>query len=363
MRHVVLYVTAVLIGGCGSEPDTEEPPPLPCGEHARVDGDGCAASLRVESCDALPQARDHLGTVHVRLDDEDYLMASGGLDFGAVGSEQVRARAEFFVARIEDGRPGPWAEGQLPEGRAGHGIVAHAGRIYLLGGLVDFGDAPGPSADSWTRQVVSGVWAPGSSALTDVREEAPLPEAVWHLQAAMVGEDLVVIGGRTARGVASDMSVRAVFDEDRITGWEASDRPLDAPITHHGLAQQGGRVFLAGGLEGESGLADVLAADPASGFEPTWVLETSRITPATFVIGDVLFVGAGLTDTGATTAVEAFVVGESAGRDWTLDLGELPAAAGHIHQVPVIGDTAFVLGGRTPTASLAQCVTARMQER
>lgn len=334
----------------------------PCGDFATGDTDACTAALVVSACPDLPAPRDHLGTVRVDVAGTPWILATGGLDFGLAGAEAQRAHSDFSYASVVDGALGAWQTGTLPEARAGHGIAALGERVYLLGGLVDFGDGE-IGAEHWVTDVLSGVFDPASGTFTDVRTEAPLPEGLWHIQATVIDGELVAVGGRTPTGDASTMSVRAVLDGDGITAWEPWSLTLAEPRTHHGLAVHGSRVFLAGGL-GRNGqdLPGILAADTeAPGpFALALELEQGRVTPGTFVLGDLLVVAGGLTLEGSLASIETFPVGPL-GPTWTVTADDLPEGVGHIHLVPVVDDSAFVIGGRVGAeGSTAGCAQVRM---
>lgn len=331
----------------------------PCGEGASLVDGNCEARITVTACPDLPEPRDHLGTVRLDQDGTTWLLATGGLDFGREGVEAQRAFDTLYYAEVaEDGTVGTWQTGQLPEARAGHGIAVHGGRVVVLGGLVDFGTAGSPTVEDWVSTTFSGVFDPTSGTLTDVRDEADLPEALWHLQATGIDGELVVVGGRSAYGEASTLSVRAVLDGDRITAWEPWSLTLDTGRTHHGMAVHEGQVFLAGGLSAQSDpMAAVLRGDLAApgAFTRSTLLETARITPGVMVLGDLLVVAGGLDSAASATAtLEAFPVG--ADLPWSIDLDELPEGIGHVHQVPVVGTRGYVIGGR-PVPSTGERVS------
>jgi hypothetical protein len=222
-------------------------------------------------------------------------------------------------------------------------------RVYLLGGLLDFGDTI--TADDWTSSVISATFDPATG-FGEFRNEADLPESLWHIQAELVDGELVVVGGRSGAGERSDLAVSATFGSDGvITGWTDLAMTLPGPRTHHGMAVFNNEVFVTGGLGDSNNAQTVLhrgALDRP--FERFDTLTTGRITPATFVLGETLFVAGGLTDSGDFFAesVETFPI-----TDLSLTVGtvELEVGVGHIHQVPVFDTHAFIVGGRDSTTS------------
>jgi non-specific serine/threonine protein kinase len=112
-----------------------------------------------------------------------------------VAGGQDRAGPSRQVARLEGDRWRPLAP--LPEGRAAGGLVAAAGRLYLVGGV-----APGGlAAATLVYDPAGDRWATAPS----------LPTRREHLGAAATGGRVYVVGGRVG-GLGGNLADAEVFD-------------------------------------------------------------------------------------------------------------------------------------------------------
>jgi N-acetylneuraminic acid mutarotase len=286
MRALVLGLVVTLAGAAGWR--SEPPLPVARGEVAAavvgsriavvggflVDG---SSSPRVDAYDAaarrwqrlpdLPQAVNHalaaswLGRLYV----------AGG--YGAGG-------ARLRTAWVFDGgkwRPLP----PLPYGLAAGGAAVVAGRLYLVGGVAGAPDrsvlvrralsldlarpsrwsfVPGPTnrehlavavahgrvyaiggrtAGFTTNTRLVESWAPGEARW---RSEPPLPEARGGTGAAVVGDEIVSVGGEAPSGTIAGVYALEV----KTRRWR---RLPDLPTPRHGLAvaASGDRVYAIGG--------------------------------------------------------------------------------------------------------------------
>jgi N-acetylneuraminic acid mutarotase len=169
-----------------------------------------------------------------------------------------------------------WQTLSLPAPRAAAGAAAQRGKIYIVGGVGDGGNArsmlaydtrsgrwqtlPGPAprqhlAVAATRGRIYAIagrttglntnfalvqsWAPGEKRW---RREAPVPQARGGTGAAAVGKTIVSVGGEAPGG-----TVRTVYAYDVLRRrWR---RLADLPTPRHGLgvAALGRVVYVIGG--------------------------------------------------------------------------------------------------------------------
>lgn len=194
-------------------------------------------SRRYRRVGELPVALDHpVVTSH----GEDVVVAGGYVD----GTRPTN-RAWTFTPRSGEVR-------ELPPMRFPRGAAAgtvDGDRLYVAGGLVDYGNRNEPRRSLQIYDFESGEWAVGPD----------MPTARHHFGAAVVGRKLYFAGGRQP----SDLSLAAFEEFDpRRGGWRRL-APLPVGTGAPGVTAGGGKVIVVGGGEDEF--------DPSGGH---WVLPT-----------------------------------------------------------------------------------------
>lgn len=212
--------------------------------------------------------------------------------------------------------------------------VALDGRIYVLGG---FDGALGIQDDVRVFDTATGTWSQG----------APLPQAVHHANAAVVGDTIYVVGALqsfqfTAAGVVWAWTP-AVDD-----GWrELAPMPAGAERGSSVVGVIDGVIYLAGGLRGGAAVADVSSYDPAGG---TWAdlpdLPAARDHACGGVIDGALYVAGGRQADIESTAATTWSLapgGGGGGGGWT-DRAAMPTGRGGT-ACGVIDGRLIVVGG------------------
>lgn len=172
---------------------------------------------------SLPQALNHIQAVAFRKK----IYSLGGLEMrpGSPSSGTVW---------IYDPESDSFASGTpMPEGRerGAGGVARHDGLLYYLGGLHDgvavpWVDVYDPVADTW-------------ESLPD------MPRARDHFQAAVIGDVLYAIGGRTGNGTTPFGHNDAL---DLQTGeWTTGLEPLPTPRAGYAVAVLGPEILVIGG--------------------------------------------------------------------------------------------------------------------
>lgn len=179
----------------------------------------------------------------------------------------------------------------------------------------------------------------GATAFT-WREAASCPLPRFEAMGALVGGELLVMGGFVTESLESTRRVHA-YDPATDTWTEKTPLP-DSPH-HGGVAVVGGSVVLAGGLNPMT--AEVFVHDvDADTYFPAASLPSPRAALALLLDdGGVLHAIGGLEADNATDAPEHAVLGDGG---WT-DLGAaaLPNARNHLGGA-AIGGKLYVVGGR-----------------
>jgi len=212
-----------------------------------------------------------------------------------------------------------WTAGApMPTARSEIAAAELGGRIYVAGGLAQFGTTDAfevydPASNSW-------------------KELAPLPEGRHHLALTALGDKLYLTGGY------ADLS----FSPNRKTGWAYDPKKnewqpiadMPGPRAAHRTAAVGGKLFVAGGV-GPNPLA-LWAYDPAS---DSWEAELAELPTGREHLtvtgsGGKLYVIAGRWGNQNLKVVEAY---DPASNSWK-PLADLPAPRGAL--------TAAVIDGR-----------------
>jgi hypothetical protein len=271
-----------------------------------------------------------------------------------------------------------------PLARLEMATAAHAGRIWLAGGLSPLGEAvsevevfdpgtgawtSGPSlptgvhhsalvSDSERLWLIGGYVGASFSAPTDIVllleegadawvEGPPLPAARAAGAAAWDGARMVYAGGVGAGGVAADVFVT---DDGTWTDIGAMPRPRE----HLAATSDGeGRTWLLGGRVGglDANLPDVALVEGAT-ISPLDPLPTARGGVAAFYLP-----GVGACLTGGEAPTEAFTAVECVTDDGEIRSLEPMGVARHGHGAAVVDGTAYVvMGGPTPGLSAHRSV-------
>jgi len=184
----------------------------------------------------------------------------------------------IFRAHVDStsGTLSPWVESpvDLPVSVASHRMLAHGGRLWVIGG------EPGPPGTAIPDVFSTGILADGSLDPAWV-VTTPLPEGRHSFGASVFGDRLYVVGGMDPSG----LSRRSVFETDLFGDgttsgtWSVCDEGLPAlpgfgtslGVSNMAFAQYGCTVYSVGGY--------VWSDQPDHGFVPTVI--SARLTLCT----------------------------------------------------------------------------------
>ena len=215
-----------------------------------------------------------------------------------------------------------WTEhAEMPTARTRLALVAHAGRLYAIGGDRDTGvtglvEVYSPDTDTWS-----------------VRTSKPTPTS--NIGAVAVGDRIYVPGGCTSSAAALERMEVYVPDADR---WEEAS-PMPIGVCGYALAAAGGRIVVFGGWDGRTFVDQVQVYDTAT---DTWTLGRALPSPRGFAaaaaIDDVIYVVGGYDgqrELADTLACDAVTLECAARRPMTSGRGGLglAAAAGELYAI------------------------------
>jgi hypothetical protein len=171
------------------------------------------------------------------------------------GSDGSKASATTYVAKVDKGNYGPWAEGPaLPEARSDAAFASLNGTGYLIGGL-------GPDG-----KATDSVWSlgpdPASGALGSwtVVKGLKLPAPRAGAAAVAVTDGLIVAGGWGADGKASTAVWKSTLDSKGVLSAFKEQAPLPKPVAEASIAFEATFVFLYGGSDDKGPTASVQRA-------------------------------------------------------------------------------------------------------
>lgn len=219
-------------------------------------------------------------------------------------------------------------------------VTAHAGRIWLAGGLSPFGEA---LADVEVFDPATGEWSKGPS----------LPGAVHHAALVSDGDRLLLIGGYLGSEFNRPTDIVLVLSAGA-DGWQPGP-PLPEPRAAGAAAWDGARVVYAGGVGG--GIEAEVFALAGDAWEPMGAMREARehLAATSDLDGRIWLMGGragGLTSNlGTVELVE--------GSEVTM-LGALPTPRGGVAAVHVPGIGACLSGGEAPDRAYAvvECMAA-----
>lgn len=274
----------------------------------------------LDGYDIFAEVGAYAGTV------ESFDVATEGnldIDFlpGAAGMQPMVNAIEVEPTGTLDGA---WRdETNLPVNRAEVAYVEVGGEFHLFGGGTSH-----HIYDPATR-----TWSNG----------APLPFKIHHIQAAVVGGKVYLLGGLTS-WPGGDVGTVFVYDPDTDTIMQGTPMPAARQRGAGGVAVHGGLVYYAGGLHGGTAVRWFDAYDPVS---DSWTQLPDMPTPrdhfhAAVLDGRLWAIGGRNADINAvTTANEAYDFSTGA---WSTGYAPLPTPRGGFAAVALDGRI-FVIGG------------------
>jgi DNA-binding CsgD family transcriptional regulator/N-acetylneuraminic acid mutarotase len=219
-------------------------------------------------------------------------------------------------------------DASLPLARRGMAAEAYESAIYLTGG-----ETPAGVTGSTLRY----------NADQDRWETlADKPTPVADIEAALIGEQIYVPGGRTAGGQPTD--VLEVYDL-RLNRWETR-APLPVALSGYALAAVDGRLYLFGGWDGQKTVATVYSYDPSTNaWQPRTPLSSPRAFSAAVALeGRIYLIGGADGSQHLTTVQVYFPQRDQAGDLPWEDRAAMPDGRSAMGAT-VIADLIYVFGG------------------
>lgn len=322
----------------------------PFGTHESGAG-SCDADLSWEKAGKLAPARNHHSSFAFKSEAGWKLYALGGVN--DMRSDPPKLLGDLKVADVaDDGSLGPWLDGRpLPQATYAVGMAMVGNVVVLVGGLT----AKAVLTDTLTARINA------DGTLSEWRSGPDNPVARYHLTLSAHGDWVYAAGGSA---VASNGSVegvttvtRAHVGADGVVGAWQPATPLAVPRSHHSAIVHDDALYLIGGGSGEPGVyyTDIIRAtildDGALG---PWtkvadLKENVGTQPAVEHNGYLYLIGGirGAKDDSRVCVANVrrakFAADGSLGT-WE-DVQKLPAASGHVHQAPLIGNHLFYING------------------
>ena len=316
-----------------------------------------AAPIQWTSGSAFPVALDHHVTFITSGSKGDFLHVIGGHDGG-------RMRSTAYQAKIgRDGSIGAWEQGEaLPGERAGMAFASDGRYAILAGGKSSVKDV--------TQDVfIANIWGDGR---LGAWKAAPftLPAKRFHTGAVIANGYVYVIGGNDGTSATSTVFRAKIARTGELSAWTTLDS-LPGPRSHQAALVHDGAIWLVAGIAGNpmgdaKPLGDVLRAeigkDGALGeWKTVSQLDTPFATHAAVVHEGFLYVIGGVED---NKTMSDRVLRAALGKDGTLGAWEtttatLPAPRAHVHQVPVLRDYLFSIGGSRSGKALDDVVVGK----
>ena len=307
------------------------------------------------------------------------------------GSNGSEASATTYVAKLDKGNYGAWAEGPaLPEPRQDASVAILNGTAYLFGGIGPDGN---PTDTVWslgldTETGALGTWKPV--------EGLTLPKARSGAAAVAVTDGLVVVGGLDADTKPTTTVWKSTLDSKGKLGAFKDQAPLLKPVAEAAIAFEGTYIWVYGGEDDKGPTASVqrasigalttatgsaapgasaasgAAASPSASGAPQGIVQwgvrddlnlpAPRTGGAGFSANGAIYLVGGSDGTSARKELYwalPNVSGDLPGK-WThLDPTDLPA--GVVDGVPVLaGSTVILLGGTTDGAPVSSAYRASL---
>jgi non-specific serine/threonine protein kinase len=316
-----------------------------------------AAPIQWTAGAAFPVTLDHHVTFITSGTRGDFLHVIGGHDGG-------KFRGTSYQAKIaKDGTLGAWEEGEaLPAARAGMAFATDGRFAIIAGGKATVKDV--------VQDVyVANIWGDGR---LGAWKAAPfrLPAPRFHTGAVIANGYAYVIGGNDGTNATSTVFRAKIGRGGEMGAWTTLDS-LPGPRSHQATFVEDGAIYLVAGMAGNpmgdaKPLGDVLRAtvnkDGSLGeWKTVSQLDAAFATHAAVVHEGYLYVIGGVEN---NKTMSDRVVRAALGKDGTLGAWEtttatLPAPRAHVHQVPVLRDHLFSVGGSRSGKALDDVVVGK----
>jgi hypothetical protein len=278
------------------------------------------------------------------------------------GSDGSKATSDVFVAEVVPvGNFDKWQKGpSLPAPRSNAAVVFLGGSIYAVGGLDDKG---APTATTYVLSPDLTTGDPGQwKTATDLKLKIDLPEARAGGSLVALADGLLFVGGSSATG-PTDTTWKATLDRTGKLGEWAPQAKLAQPVTDSAALLNGNNVWVLGGRTANGVVATVQRGTvPSSGAQlgqlTAWAtgqgadLPAPRANATGFTANGALYLVGG-TD-GSKTHGELYWAIPQAGDggdrlpEWKhLAVSDLPAAGLEGGTSGVAGPDVFIIGGKS----------------
>ncbi|HEX6588750.1 MAG TPA: kelch repeat-containing protein [Longimicrobiales bacterium] len=298
---------------------------------------------------AIP--RDHHAVFAVHAPERDFLYVAGGTNYRDMFADVSRAEIR------DDGTLGEWESAMpLPTPRAGLSVVVSGGVVVAAGGQIQTADRRLPRiAEVYVARLDE------NGRIGEWRAAAPLPAPRFHHPMLAHAGRVYVVGGQGERDAEAGVFVARVDDDGGIREW-LETTPLPRARSHHAALVHGGHVYVFGGLDGapgrpQAGFFDVIRAPILDdGMLGDWqtvaLMPHSLATHSAFVHDATVWMLGGVEDMQRFVAdVWSAPLEDDGGiGDWEAVTPALPVARGHVHVTPVVRNRVYSVGGRITTA-------------
>ena len=216
----------------------------------------CAAVTWNLSAD-LPVPNEHHTTFIRESDAGVYLYSVGGfneMDDTAIGN----IYDQIYRAKVQsDGALGTWETlTSMPEHRNFHTHAEANGRAYEIGGIRAFDAAAGSISYDYSVLVID---FDEGGYVSSMRGATSLPAPAAHSTAAVIGSKLYVVGGLTGDTsnpqYATAKSYAATIQSNGLLSAWTEQLALPVARSHHGLIAHNGHLFVVGGQNSMSTLS------------------------------------------------------------------------------------------------------------
>ena len=162
-------------------------------------------------------------------------------------AHEYYAEAQAHTLRKLDLKnPKGWESLGEGPGLQGLAMVAHGGKLYRIGGFTAK-NQDGEDQDLWSQPGVA-CFDPATNKWTDV---APLPEPRSSFDAAVLGDQIFVVGGWTMQGDKDTQWLKTAHVLDLSADVPAWKKLPDPPFERRALsvAAHDGKIFAIGGMQ------------------------------------------------------------------------------------------------------------------